>query len=329
MKKVSYLGLALGLGLVVAGTATISLASQFTITTGRNNIGGAGIVGSSHDLSGSNLRGSATSHDASAMVRDGGDYQKRICVYCHHPHNAVKAGTAGIAYSPLWNRGKGSGTFIPYNNSDTTLSPKNSMMQSVSGSTGQHMMNGTPSFGGVSLLCMSCHDGVTAMNAYSEKNPLGLGGTGITTAGIYASTGTAPATTGEAGPITNSAGLALGTGTFQNLSQGDMSNHHPVGLDWSLYNGGLDSEIAHSDSKFIDKASLVGNTLAAITEKTGSALKNPTLRKGKTIGEVLSNGKMECVTCHDVHNSGNDAGAERLLWVSDDFSALCLSCHLK
>jgi predicted CXXCH cytochrome family protein len=37
--------------------------------------------------------------------------------------------------------------------------------------------------------------------------------------------------------------------------------------------------------------------------------------------------KMECGSCHSVHNKGNSG--ETLLWRSDAGSRLCLTCHDK
>ncbi|MFI5395332.1 MAG: cytochrome c3 family protein [Candidatus Binatia bacterium] len=37
--------------------------------------------------------------------------------------------------------------------------------------------------------------------------------------------------------------------------------------------------------------------------------------------------RMECATCHSVHNTGNTG--ETLLWRSDAGSRLCLTCHDK
>jgi predicted CXXCH cytochrome family protein len=45
------------------------------------------------------------------------------------------------------------------------------------------------------------------------------------------------------------------------------------------------------------------------------------------ISTYLSNGNLECSTCHSVHNKGN--GGETLLWRSDQNSELCLTCHDK
>ncbi len=76
---------------------------------------------------------------------------------------------------------------------------------------------------------------------------------------------------------------------------GVLSNHHPIGF---VYAADIDDEI--------NPAATLG---------------------GHSVEELLSNGRMECTTCHDVHNKGNSG--EKLLWVSDKNSNLCCSCHLK
>jgi predicted CXXCH cytochrome family protein len=85
---------------------------------------------------------------------------------------------------------------------------------------------------------------------------------------------------------------------------GDLSNHHPIGFDYTQVaydDGGADYEIA--------------GTATMMTAN-------------RTIGDLLSAGtQMECGTCHDVHNTGN-LGL-KLVWVDDQGSAFCLTCHLK
>ncbi len=76
---------------------------------------------------------------------------------------------------------------------------------------------------------------------------------------------------------------------------GDLSNHHPIGF---IYAAVIDDEI---------------NTYASLGGQPAEAL--------------LRDGRMECVTCHDVHNSKNTG--EKLLWVTDRKSGLCCSCHRK
>lgn len=91
----------------------------------------------------------------------------RVCLPCHTPHNALLSGEENV----LWNHAETTETFAMY--SSTAGQPE-----------------------GPSKLCLSCHDGVTAIDNYG-----GTGGTGIV--------------------ITGSA--ALGT---------DLSNDHPIGVEY-------------------------------------------------------------------------------------------------
>jgi predicted CXXCH cytochrome family protein len=78
---------------------------------------------------------------------------------------------------------------------------------------------------------------------------------------------------------------------------GDLSNHHPIGFDYEL--------VRTANKAIAPESFLMGL---------------------RPIRDLLDNGKMECTTCHSVHNTGNTG--EKLLWISDRGSALCLSCHL-
>lgn len=84
----------------------------------------AGIAASKHNLSVGGPGSIKAASDA------------RICVFCHTPHNASPI-------APLWNRKGASATYTPYSSS------------TAKAGTGQ------PS--GASLLCLSCHDGTTAL----------------------------------------------------------------------------------------------------------------------------------------------------------------------
>ncbi len=78
---------------------------------------------------------------------------------------------------------------------------------------------------------------------------------------------------------------------------GNLSNHHPIGFDY---------ELVRSANKFLAPDSFPIGKYA--------------------IRDLLDHGRMECTTCHSVHNKGNTG--EKLLWVSDMRSEFCLSCHL-
>lgn len=83
---------------------------------------------------------------------------------------------------------------------------------------------------------------------------------------------------------------------------GNLQNHHPISI---IYADALaaDDEIKDPSSPLI-----------------GSA-------RGLTINDVLYGGKVECTSCHDVHNTKNEGS--KFLWVADTTSNLCFSCHAK
>jgi predicted CXXCH cytochrome family protein len=89
----------------------------------------------------------------------------QVCLPCHTPHNALLSGEANV----LWNHAETTQTFVMYKS--TAGQPE-----------------------GPSKLCLSCHDGVTAIDNYG-----GSGGTGIVIVGD----------------------ANLGT---------DLSNDHPIGI---------------------------------------------------------------------------------------------------
>jgi predicted CXXCH cytochrome family protein len=92
----------------------------------------------------------------------------QICIPCHTPHNALLSGEENV----LWNHAETAQSFTMYFAADTT-GPR-----------------------GASKLCLSCHDGVTAIDNYG-----GNGGTGVT--------------------ITGSANLGT-----------QLDNDHPIGVEY-------------------------------------------------------------------------------------------------
>lgn len=84
---------------------------------------------------------------------------------------------------------------------------------------------------------------------------------------------------------------------------GNLTNHHPIGFSY-IDVAAHDDEIANPDT---------------VVNGAGETL--------TTIRSLLYGDKMECVTCHDVHNTKNTG--ETFLWKSDKNSGFCLTCHLK
>ncbi len=228
--------------------------------------GATGITGTSHDLSSTGLASKYLIDTSAAGTNN------RICVFCHAPHNTKKVGTqnnSNYNYMPLWNHTLSTAqTWTPYQQGAYIGDPNdpNTMGLNLSAA----VANGP---GGVSKLCLSCHDGSVAINAYGTN----VGTTKMT-------------------DVTKLIGSVTGT-------VGDLSNHHPIGFNY--------------EDVFSKNMEIAASTTVI---SSGSGIR---------IKDVLVGNNMECITCHDVHNSKNEATAEKFLWRSDNHSTLCLTCHKK
>lgn len=100
----------------------------------------AGVIFASTAFGQSTIVG--TAHDLSSGIGSG-----EICVPCHTPHDAYSSAVPLQVEMVLWNHEATAATFTMY----TT----------IKGNTG------TPD--GTSMLCLSCHDGVTAMDNYGHS----------------------------------------------------------------------------------------------------------------------------------------------------------------
>ena len=207
---------------------------------------------SGHDLSNPSSKGSYMGMN---------DYGE-ICVYCHTPHGANTSIGA-----PLWNRNTppGSGSYTVYTSATMTTSPSN-----------------PPS--GVSLACLSCHDGTIAVDQIinapgSGNNATGPwhGNTAVASHYQLNSGGCGGCHTGY---IFDTNVVSIGT---------DLSNDHPISMTYPS------------------------------TDTTN-------FKATPDAGIKLFNGKVECPSCHDVHN---DSGFQPFLRVNNAGSALCLGCHVK
>jgi hypothetical protein len=146
----------------------VSLAMGQTITQGTTTNGW--IKGSGHDFS------------QSKYTWSGGE----ICKPCHTPHNAVHPEISGA----IWAHDLSTNSYQTSFTADPT--------------DGHNTSAASAALDSKSRLCMSCHDGTVALDAFA-------GGAG--TSGVM--------------------GMAAGTGSLANLGT-DLSNDHPVGVD-ALY----------------------------------------------------------------------------------------------
>lgn len=147
----------------------------------------AGVAGSDHDFSitgSSNFSGNFTGDD------------DEVCVYCHTPHAALGSQT------PLWNKA------LSFTNGFTMYSS----------STMDATVPAQPST--ISLLCLSCHDGVGAIN--SVLNAPGPG-TSIGAIGDDQ--------IGDLGPLAGRVNIGEGDPTAPGPV--DLSNDHPVSIQWA------------------------------------------------------------------------------------------------
>ncbi len=150
----------------------------------------AGIVGTKHDLSQQNA--------AAGGYRQANVNSTQVCVFCHTPHNSAKT-------KALWNR-KGA----TLDNAFKLYTSGIMMEGSAADSWFQGTTKGQFSTKSTSLLCMTCHDGVTTMAGATLNNqPYGL--TSTDTAAYNSGTGVI------SGPAN------LGT---------DLTNDHPVNIDY-------------------------------------------------------------------------------------------------
>ncbi|MFC2168705.1 cytochrome c3 family protein [Acidobacteriota bacterium] len=184
------------------------------------------------------ITGSA--HDFSGDSWSGG----QICIACHTPHNALSATDA-----PLWNHTETGATFTQY------TSPTGTLDATV----------GQP--GGISKLCLSCHDGVTALDSFG-------GAVGTT---MIASVGT-------------------GAGDFGT----DLSNDHPISFTY-------DSALAGTDGELHDPATAssgLGGTIADDMLFSGSMECSSChdVHNAYAFSNLLildNGGSALCLTCHD------------------------------
>lgn len=215
----------------------------------------------------------------------------QVCVFCHTPHNAGQAKT-------LWNKANKSAIdFRLYTSSGTLTSvTKKSTLPA-----------GSPS-----LLCLSCHDGKTAMNILHSSS---FGDTAAATAAGYpAGTKMWSSTNGGLAPVVMQEGLtdmftglpmpsmAIGGGA----TGANLTDDHPIGFSYT------DAQIEKAKDS---------NGLHPIGTVTAS---NPNIRF------FGSKNRMECSTCHDPHaDATTNPAIKPFLVQSNAASALCLACHNK
>lgn len=231
-----------------------------------------GIEGSPHDFSSTN-----GTYGGTWASRNG------VCSPCHAAHNTDPAQIV-----PLWIHETSKANFTPYN--------------SPTFNAGQH----TPS--GVSLACLSCHDGTVAINqsiggTYTNGNP-------------------------DSRFITDPKAV-IGP---------DLHTTHPISFTYDTALATADGGLELPSYKIGDPKTRLTIQTAPVPAPSGSVPTGwtGTSLTGKRIDEaLLIDGKMECASCHDVHKMEGSAPSSGILARisgSDSDgrgSTLCRTCHVK
>lgn len=219
----------------------------------------------------------------------------QVCIYCHTPHSAAKAG-------PLWN--KAGANFI----TGQTFKLYTSSASLSSATKASSLPAGSPS-----LLCLSCHDGKTAMNILHNSSY----GVDIA-ASIVANKSEYPVgsrvISAQNGDV-NDAFLMPEPRWSGELNDGDggytkdmrtgmndsLTDDHPIGFSYSAAYG-------EKPAKLNDIATMDSSIRFFGPEK-----------------------RMECSTCHNPHvdSSGVNINYKPFLAKSNANSELCLACHNK
>ncbi len=170
-----------------------------------------------------------------------------ICVFCHTPHNAS-------ATQPLWNKTVNSLGFTTYGNT-------------LAGTTASATVSSE------TLLCFSCHDGVTALNTLSNYP-------------------------GSSTSVTMNNNQTLLTG-FAVLNK-DLRNDHPVGI---VYNEGRASlkTITNITNGQTTVRVLTANTLSgqnAVSQVECSSCHDPHLEATSFL-RVANASSALCLACHN------------------------------
>jgi hypothetical protein len=242
---------------------------------------GNSIRGSRHDLSWFNQRGYGT--ETGPMQGATFNNYQETCVYCHTPHSASST-------APMWNRE------LPNPSGYTMYSSPNF----------DSKVPDAPD--GISLACLSCHDGTVAVDAVINKPRFH----DYTDAGThYKMSLEGTAGSESCGKCHNrQEGVYGAIGGAHDASvrylTKDLRDDHPISMTFPTFD---------LDPGF--------NQPSLIKEDGGRAFPNGI--------QTFDGDKVQCASCHDPHNPDEDniEGRDPFLRTSNRNSALCLTCHAK
>ncbi len=232
-----------------------------------------------------------------------------MCIFCHTPH-------IGVAGGPLWNR--------------QTLSSFTAYGTTIGGS-----FIADNDISSNSLACLSCHDGVTSFDTLVNAPGKGNGGVNTNQPINFDWVFTVDGNT--VSDVLTSPSAVLGT---------DLTNDHPISVTYKEKIASLrpTSTLISSLVMTSEGLSVAAGSDASSTTATSNrwAVKG-FISSSATIGDLLSNGKVECASCHDPHFQNTSWDEVESTWSSaptvtglflrrvggNSLSGVCRTCHAK
>ncbi len=243
-----------------------------------------------------------------------------VCVYCHTPHAGQNSN------APLWNRAlPASGNYTPY--SSTTIDVNGGVISQPDG---------------VSLACLSCHDGTIAVDAIVNAPGSGTNLTGpwygnTESTNHYSLSQIGQSTSGngtclqchrpvsEGGILSDSMSF-----TAMALTQ-NLSNQHPISMNYptAVQDPGFNTPTITTTGVWFEEAGGIA----------GKADDNEIKLYETPMGS--GNYKVQCASCHNPHGTRaapgtppnqlgrNGVDYATFLRKSNGSSALCTTCHIK
>jgi hypothetical protein len=249
--------------------AAVTVAVLALAMTART-FGAGGIEGSPHDMS------NKTTYPWN--TRNG------VCSPCHAAHH-----TDPSQLIPLWTHSTTPTVFTPY--SSPTL----------------NAVVGAPK--GVSLACLSCHDGTVALNSFY-------------TAGTNSITGGAAMFIPAGDIIPDGAG-------------NDMHAAHPISFTYDAALAAADGQLENPATYHIGdvKSIITSNVPPVPTSWSGTSLTGKLIKDAMLFG--AGKDQMECASCHDPHKLAGSAPTSGIMTrisgtdAAGMGSTLCRTCHIK
>jgi predicted CXXCH cytochrome family protein len=209
----------------------------------------------------------------------------QICYYCHTPHQDLNNTDSAVTTAP---NGQ-TPLWNHYLSSKASYGVYSSPAFDALGTDIADLGGATAGSAAVSNLCLSCHDGTVGVNTLYK--------------GQYAPTGNVSPDFGS-GPnvaVFIAAGSQIGSNTL------GLSDVHPINFTY-------DATLAAKTVDLVTPTTAtggIGGTRTGLNSSSGRFL-------------PLFGGKMQCATCHDVHDNST---YRPFLRASTTGSELCLACH--